>query len=132
MGRYEEALADFNRAIELDPNDSWYLYQRAITRRYLDAADSWRDDLTAAVAIATADHQKTPTDLQNLFNLALYCVAGGDAGRAEALYREGLAGQPAEGLRREAAADLEQYLALFPDDELAARLLARVTAPPAG
>ncbi len=124
MKRYAEALADFHRAVALKPETDWYLYQRGIIRRRLDPADSWLDDLNAAVAIATAAHQTTPTNLRNLFNLALYHVARGDAEEAESLYREGMAGQPDELLRREAAADLEQYLSLFPDDALAGRMSA--------
>ena len=126
LERYKEALADFNRAVVIEPKDDWYLYQRGITRRRLDPADSWLDDLDAAVAIATAAHQTTPTNLRNLFNLALYHVARGDAEETESLYREGMAGPPDELLRREIADDLEQYLSLLPDDALAGRMLALV------
>jgi tetratricopeptide (TPR) repeat protein len=128
LGRYEEALADFERAIELNAEDDWDRYQRGITRRRVDAVDAWLEDLNAAVAIATEAYQVTPTGLQNLFNLALYHVARGDAEEAEARYREGLALPPDSVIYREAIADLEQYLSLFPDDALADRMLALLAA----
>jgi hypothetical protein len=77
--------------------------------------------VNAAIAITTADYQSNSSNLRNLFNLALYHVARGDA---EARYREGLALPPDKVARREAIADLEQYLSLFPDDAPAGWMLA--------
>lgn len=127
MGRYEEALADFDRALELQPENDWHFYQRAITRRRLAPADALLDDLNAAIVVTATAHQATPI---NLLNLALYHVARGDAGPAETLYREGLAGQPGEALRKEAIVDLEQYQTLFPDDGLAGQMRALLVVAP--
>ena len=35
MGRYDEALADFNRAIELDPGNAWDIIGRGETYRLM-------------------------------------------------------------------------------------------------
>ena len=50
MGRYDEALADFDRAVELELTD-WRLYQLAITRRALDPASDWHNDLDRAITL---------------------------------------------------------------------------------
>jgi tetratricopeptide (TPR) repeat protein len=39
MERYEEALADFNRAIELDPGDDDYIMKRAEIQRHIGPAE---------------------------------------------------------------------------------------------
>ena len=124
LGQYEEALVDFDRAIALTPETDWCRYQRGITRRRLNEADAWRDDLDAAIRSATAAYQANPADANNLFNLAVYYVAAGDAEAAETRYQDGLAQQPHAAHHRMAVADLEQYLALFPDDALAVRMMA--------
>ena len=127
MGEYDQALVDFDRAIDLEPSD-WYIYLRAITRRALDPTSDWQVDLNRAIALVEEEHRADPTDLQNLFNLALYRVAQGDEAAAEALYRQGLAAGPTAPTLRDASRDLDDYMALFPDDDAAARLRALLTA----
>jgi hypothetical protein len=39
MGRYDEALADFNRAIELYPGDDDYIMKRAEIQRRIGPAE---------------------------------------------------------------------------------------------
>src|SRR5262249_23024555 len=39
MGRYDEALADFNRAIELDPGDDDHIMKRAEIQRHIGSAE---------------------------------------------------------------------------------------------
>ena len=39
MGRYEEALADFNRAIELEPGDDDYIMKTAEIQRLIGPAE---------------------------------------------------------------------------------------------
>ena len=121
-GEYEAALADFDKAVELNPDSNWYYYLRAITWRIVDPQSPWRDGLNQAIFLAAATRQAKPADLQNLFNLALYFMAQGDEAAAEALYCEALDQQPAAPTLREAINDLDEYLRLFPTDELAARL----------
>jgi len=120
LERYEEALADFRRALDLNPNEDWYHYQNVVTYQRLSLTTPLQVSLDTAITIATEKHQTAPTNLNNLFNLALYHTARGDAGPAEARYREALALPPNAISHREAITDLEQYLALFPDDALAA------------
>ena len=36
MERYDDALADFTRAIQLDPEDAWYVTSRGETYRLME------------------------------------------------------------------------------------------------
>lgn len=117
--------------MELRPRSNWSHYQRSITYRRLAPNSPWLEDLDSAITLATEDYQNTPTNLNNLFNLALYHTARGDAGPAEARYREALALPLNAVAHREAITDLEQYLALFPDDALAADMRDLLRASPA-
>ena len=53
MGRYDEALADFNRAIELDPSDAWAIGSRGQTYRAWSA-------MTRRWPTSTAPSNSTP------------------------------------------------------------------------
>ena len=116
-----------DQAIELQPS-GWKYYQRALTRCALDPTSDWKTDLERAIALAEEQHRADPTDLNNLFNLAVYRVTQGDEAAAEALYRECLAAGPTAPTLRDAIGDLDDYLRLFPDDEAAARLRALLAA----
>jgi tetratricopeptide (TPR) repeat protein len=52
LGRYEEALADFNRALELAPDDAYALAGRGATLRKLGRYDEALADLNRALALA--------------------------------------------------------------------------------
>ena len=56
MGRYEEALADFNRAIELDPDDAWAIGSRGQTYQADGAA------MRRPWPTSTAPSNSTPTE----------------------------------------------------------------------
>ena len=49
MDRYEEALADFNRAIDLDPSYAWALANRGETYRRMERYEEALADLTRAI-----------------------------------------------------------------------------------
>ena len=115
MERYEEALADFDRALEVEPNNAWYLYDRALTRQALGQADCAQADLVAAVRRARGVYKESPQDWKNVFNLALYYLAAGEAEEADRLYREALAGGAASFLVHMAIRDLDDFLVLFPE-----------------
>ena len=128
LRRYDAALINFEQAVELDPQNDWYRYQCATMQRFLDPTSDWRADLDRAVTLAETQHRADPTDLQNLFNLAVYRVAQGDAAAAEALYRQGLDAGPAAPTLRDAIRDLDEHLRLFHGDELAAQMRALLRA----
>ena len=49
MDKYDEALVDFDRAIELDENNAWIYRQRGITYRYLKDYDKSVKDINKAI-----------------------------------------------------------------------------------
>ncbi len=52
MGRYQDALADFDRAIELGPNDAWALASRAQVYQALERYEDALADLDRALELA--------------------------------------------------------------------------------
>jgi tetratricopeptide (TPR) repeat protein len=115
MERYDEALADFNRAIELEPDEDWYYSNRALTYWLTGQKDQAQHDLAIAIQRAREVYQKKPQDWRNTLNLALYRLAAGEASEAERLYGEALASGASAYRVREALHDLDDLLALFPD-----------------
>ena len=113
MGRYEQALTDFNHAIELEPHD-WYLYYRALLYQKMGQAGQAEADLIAAIQRALEEYRTNPHDWSNTLNLAIYQLATGAAGEAERLYREAIAAGAPVHILREALRDLEDFLILFP------------------
>jgi hypothetical protein len=80
-------------------------------------------DLDEATSTSTAIYISNPADLQNLLNLALYHVARGNEVEAEALYREGITTVGLGKLMLKGAiVELDNYLTIFPGDELATRM----------
>src|SRR5262245_65930704 len=51
MKRYEESLADFTRAIELDENDAWALAQRGDTHCLMKRYEESLADFTRAIEL---------------------------------------------------------------------------------
>ena len=51
MGRYDEALADFGRAVELDPNYRWAIAHRGETYRLMGQYDEALADLNQAIEL---------------------------------------------------------------------------------
>jgi tetratricopeptide (TPR) repeat protein len=51
MGRYDQALADFNRAIEVDPEDAWAIGSRGQTYRLMGRYDEALADLNRAIEL---------------------------------------------------------------------------------
>ncbi|NJN86577.1 MAG: tetratricopeptide repeat protein [Leptolyngbyaceae cyanobacterium SL_7_1] len=51
MKRYEEALQDFNRAIELDPEYAWAIAHRGVTYRVIKRYDEALRDLNCAIEL---------------------------------------------------------------------------------
>ncbi len=55
MERYEEAPADFTRAIELDPAYGWAIAHRGETYRLMERHDEALADLSRAIEIDPSD-----------------------------------------------------------------------------
>ena len=55
MGRYEEALADFSRAIELDPGNAWAIAVRGETYREMERYEEALADLNRAIELDPGD-----------------------------------------------------------------------------
>jgi len=51
MDRYDEALAEFNRAIELDPGNVWAIVRRGETHREMERYDEARADFDRATEL---------------------------------------------------------------------------------
>jgi tetratricopeptide (TPR) repeat protein len=90
LGRYDEAVADYTRALELQPGDRWSLVGRGV-------AQVWREDFQAAVA-----------DLNAVINGGQRDEVAAWALRARGLARAGLS------LPNAAILDYTAYLALSP------------------
>jgi tetratricopeptide (TPR) repeat protein len=115
MGRYEEALTDFGRAIELGPENDWYFYNRALVYRVMGRTSEARTDVTVAIQFARQRYEQSPQDKLNIFNLALYYLAAGEAERAERLYRQVLSDGASPYLIRGAILTLEIFLKVLPN-----------------
>ncbi len=55
MGRYGEALADFNRAIELDPDSTWLMVRRGQTYQAMDRYEEALADFNRAIELDPDD-----------------------------------------------------------------------------
>ena len=108
--------------IELNPAESWWHYNLALTYHLLAQHDDAQHDLTAAIQIAEQKYNQDPCNWLNTFNLTLFHLAAGTSERAEQLYHEALAAHAALHSVREAIRDLDDFLALFPDHTDAQRM----------
>ena len=64
MGRYDDALADFTRAIELDPRDAGALASRAQTYRLMGRYDDALADFTSAIELDPSTPGPSPVALR--------------------------------------------------------------------
>jgi tetratricopeptide (TPR) repeat protein len=114
MGNYEAALADFDRAIVLKPENDWLIYDRGLVSLVMNIPDKAQSDFSAAICRATKKYKENPKHWRNTFNLALYYLTSGDTKGSEQLYREVLtAGAVPARNFREAIEDLNDFLHLF-------------------
>jgi tetratricopeptide (TPR) repeat protein len=66
MERYDEALADLNRAIELDPSAGWAIGSRGQTFQAMERYDEALADLTRAIDLDPNLAEKLGTHLAQL------------------------------------------------------------------
>jgi tetratricopeptide (TPR) repeat protein len=114
-GRYEEALVSLNRAIELDPDEERYLYDRALVHRAIGRVEEAQADLAAAIRRARQRYANAPQTWRNTLDLALYYLAAGKFAEADRLYRGALSGGAPLHLIREAICALDDLFRVFPD-----------------
>jgi tetratricopeptide (TPR) repeat protein len=112
-GCCNKALADLNCAVELDPEEDWYLYNRALTYCALSQIDRMQSDITAILRHARKAYEKAPRDWHNTLNLALYYLVAGQVQEAERLYREALSSEASTYNIRHAVQDLDDLLDVF-------------------
>ena len=100
MGRHEEALADFSRAIELAPDRTWVITSRGDTYRQmgryaealadlsraveLDPADDWNHYSLSLVHICRSEPEEAGSHLKAAIDLAFAAVSSAESpGRSE-------------------------------------------------
>ncbi|MGY5052377.1 hypothetical protein ACWDE0_43650, partial [Streptomyces sp. 900105755] len=116
MGHYDNALTDFNHAIELDPTDAWDHFEVAVALRLLADPrehEHWR----RAVEILTAEASAGGTDAAHARGnlLVVYCALAVWDKAAEELERF-LAYAPTPSRIREALQDLTDLQQTLPMD----------------
>jgi tetratricopeptide (TPR) repeat protein len=90
MGQYDAALADFDRAIDLETEADWCFYGRAMIYWACNQPDTAQMNIDAAIQYALQRYEKDPQDRSNTFNLALYYLADKAGEKAELLCREAI------------------------------------------
>ncbi|MEA5564033.1 hypothetical protein [Anabaena sp. UHCC 0399] len=115
MQRYEEVIQDFNIAINLDLNNDWYLYIRALAYTALHQKDQAHADLALAIKLAKQGYEQDAKNWCNTFNLAIYYLAVEYTNPAEELYRYALSHSASLKSKRDAIQDLNEFLIIFPN-----------------
>ncbi len=113
LGNATEALADFNRALELKASN-WTLYERGNAYRKLDQPSLAQADFQKAIQLVEHDLQTNPDDIRDRFNLALYYLANSQFELSKQTYQQGLTRGATPSQIREAVQDLKEFLKLFP------------------
>lgn len=75
MQRYEEALADFDRAIALDKQDSWVIALRGLTYRQMQRYEEALADFDCAIALDEDDEKNWHWYERALTRLARFYLA---------------------------------------------------------
>jgi tetratricopeptide (TPR) repeat protein len=126
MGRYREALADLDRAIESNNRIDWFWYLRALTHLLAGQMVAFESDLRTAIERAQSIIQNAPDDQTTGFNLALYNLIDGNLIDAEADYGRLTAACSSLVTLQDAVDDLLDFLAIQPSHELAQHLLSKL------
>lgn len=118
-GEHSEALTDLDRVIELRPENDWYRYTRFLIYSTLDREKEAQSDLIAAIQQAQQRLEAEPQDWRNVFNLALYNLAAGEAKEAERFYKSALSENASAFRVQDAIRDVKDFLGIFPSHSLA-------------
>lgn len=108
------ALADLNRAIDLQPDYDWHRYLRALIYLREGNQKEAHSDLNVAIEAASGKYKEDPRRWRNAFNLALYYLAADQPDQALRLANEGISSGASEIRMREAIEDLIDFLILLP------------------
>ena len=151
IGQFEEALADLDHTITLiekdrwsttqqalaDPDHAiphdtdWYWYERALLHLLMEQQVATHADIEMAIKIANISLQHIPEHIADYyrisFNLALYHLARGNAEESEAKYSRLLASCAAIPTIRDVGIDMQEFLAIVPEHELAKHILIRIS-----
>ena len=87
LDRYQEAINDFNRSIELDSDCDWECYLRSIAHQNLNKSNEAQADLQKAIDLAQAKHAKDSDDWGTIVNLGLYHLMKGNQVESDRFYR---------------------------------------------
>jgi tetratricopeptide (TPR) repeat protein len=77
MGRFDEALADYSRAIELDPDNDWLYYLKALVFFRLSEISTAEKQLRVAIELARKAMRENDQPGNDSYNLAVYLAAAG-------------------------------------------------------
>ncbi|HZG40429.1 MAG TPA: hypothetical protein VEZ50_17265, partial [Nodosilinea sp.] len=113
LGNITEALADFNRSLELKESD-WTFYNRGLAHHELNQPAFAQTDFQKAIELMQHDLQAQRDSVQDLFNLAIYYLANGQADLSKQTYQKGLTLEATRASLRAAVQDLSEFLKLFP------------------
>lgn len=120
LGRYEEAIKDFDRVLECKPKfNDWCFYDRALAYLALNQSDAAKSDLDRAIQQAQQKYKDNHRQSRNTFNLAIYYVVANEVEQAKHFYGDALRRGAPQARIQEAIQDLEDILKLFPNHQLA-------------
>lgn len=108
IGRYDQALADLDNALELDSSDDWSHYLRSVVHMALGHKSKAAADLQSAVDLARRSVRLAPAPSIDAYNLALYLAASRDVEQARRQFVSALKDCPNQWWVLEAIGDLRE------------------------
>jgi tetratricopeptide (TPR) repeat protein len=130
MGRYGEALTDLDKAIALDESGDWQWYGKALICLLTDQQALFHKSLHVALDLVHSRIERLTNHNAKCyrirFNAALYLLVDGSTETSEADYLQLLSVCSVVSLLQGAATDLEEFLAIQPENELAQNILTLV------
>jgi tetratricopeptide (TPR) repeat protein len=112
MGRYDDALTDLARAIELNQDNDWSHYQRALALHYVGDTGRAADEFRSAVALVTETLKSTDYSYHYAYNIGVYSVALRDYEGARNIFTSAIIEFPNSQGIREAIHDLRELCAV--------------------
>ncbi len=121
LQHYDEALEQSNHIISQLPAtpkssmSDWNYYQRGLIYYLIGEHVLAQADFAQAIEFAQAERIKSPTNNQNLLNLAMYLIAQGQGGQSVPFVQEAVDQKVLPAEIKEALDDLAELLSIFPD-----------------
>jgi tetratricopeptide (TPR) repeat protein len=130
MERYEEALTDFTRAIELDEKNDWVWYDNALVHFLTNQMDDFYSDIHNALNIAKIQLNDSPPqsiDYYRIrFNMALYLLIEGSIEYALDEYYQLFTTCSDATRLKNAIKDLKEFLAIQPMNVSAQQIIHQI------